>query len=120
MLFERADDRARSFVRMIIGAVEFLVGDRAGRGSDRLTIHAASDREQGPRAAVDLPDDFYLRCDRGAIDLDDACIIGAAVARDLLDQIRRNGDVGNVLTAAGADALHRGVIFKAQGDPLSR
>jgi hypothetical protein len=62
----------------------------------------AHDREQGTRPAVDLADEVALRRDGGTFEFDDADVIGAALARDPLEQFRRNRDVVNVLAAARA------------------
>ncbi|MGY4314247.1 hypothetical protein [Bradyrhizobium sp. JR3.5] len=115
MLVERAHDGTRGFVDVIVSAVEFLVGDRARRRAHRLAVHVAHDREQGTRPAVDLADEIALRRDGGALEFDDADVIGSALPRDPLEQFRRDWDVLNVLAAARAHRLDRGVIVQAHG-----
>uniref|UniRef100_UPI001330C485 hypothetical protein n=1 Tax=Escherichia coli TaxID=562 RepID=UPI001330C485 len=64
VLVERANDGAGGLVDVIVGRVEFLVGDRTRRRAHRLAVHVAGDREQGTRPAIDLADEVALRRDR--------------------------------------------------------
>ena len=69
----------RDLVDPVAGVMELEVGHRAGGAPDRLPVHAADETDQGAGAGEDTQDVVALVVELGAVDGDEADVVGAGI-----------------------------------------